>query len=924
VTPATSPLEPRRVPVPGRRRETDAIRSQIRNMIEQRAGGVVTLRGEAGFGKSHLVAAVTADAATDGCHVLSAVCPPTETSAPYSVFSQLFEQAAADGLIELLRGNIDEQALNDAARIVPSLTLALDRAPTPSPLTSVDSQRQRVFEAMSRALATVADDQPLVVVVDDLHWIDAESLAALEATANLCSGRPLMLLLAYRTTDLDTRADVAPPHTRFRDIVLHDCRLTALDASGVAELVEHLHPNAPAGVSGRFHTETGGNPQHIVETSRSLRDNGRSLSDLGDPWAKWDVPSTIRGVIHDRAIRLNGRTRRVLEMVAVTNDVCSTDLVANLCGIPDDAATGALEELSARGFVTGRASGWHISHDQVRIPVVEDVMRPHEVRAAHLIVAETLVRRGEDDAPERVAHHFMMGNSFRPAVKYLKAAAERSKEVYAYETAKWHLDRARELMRSMPVDPDLRYAIADLWERTLDALAIRDEHRTAIVELLDLAGDNQAHRASALSRAAWFEVDCGESMAEAEALGRAALAAAESCGDRTTMTSARMALGEVAYFCDRAHESHMLLEAAVAGAATTEQRIHALRRLGWMLNFSSFEKSPDRAREVLLEALRLARREGWPTLEGEVLETYGRFLGDNGDIDGAQTAIRQALDLFERTRSRNQATSARSFLALALMFGGQVADAIRLFDECVRQARVEDAVLSLGRSLMNRSALLASYGAVTRAARDLDEADELMRDRQHQHFSASTFETRSVVAMHKAEFDGAHDLIALGLEHDRRSPDGRVTALLHYNRAEVLAACEASPTEVRAVLNEATAALTDTSGVRIRPMIDALEAVQLARDGHTGSAARLAALTLPEVSPFTERPHHALRHLRDALIETGHARLASEAQQRAHDTLLDGVASLAEEDRQEALSVPWHHDIVAFGTKELNDDAHSA
>ena len=213
------------------------------------------------------------------------------------------------------------------ARLVPALA---DRIPDlpPSKAADADSERYLLFSAAVGLLTTIAEDDPVVLVLDDLQWADSASLALLRhLTADEHEIRVLVL-----GTFRDSQVRQAPALRETLGILwrrqgMSRIELGGLDGSGVQALMEAIarHPLDAVGVSlaEAVHRETDGNPFFVTEVLRYLRDTGAIMRDTGGRWVASGVidasslPDSIREVIGGRVVRLGTVAERVLETASV-------------------------------------------------------------------------------------------------------------------------------------------------------------------------------------------------------------------------------------------------------------------------------------------------------------------------------------------------------------------------------------------------------------------------------------------------------------------------------------------------------------------------------------------------------------------------------------------------------------------------------
>jgi DNA-binding CsgD family transcriptional regulator len=380
----------------GRRREQEELGRALASAREGRSA-VVALVGEPGIGKSALLDAVAADAA--GMRVLRARGVESEGEVPFG------------GLLELLR-----PALGVVDRIPRPQAAALESALALRPLGSAHD-RFAVGAATLSLLAAYAEDAPLLVLVDDAHWLDASSAEA--------------LLFAVRRLVADPIAVI---------VVARDDEPSALDGAGIRTLPvegldrgaagELLHDLPPATVD-RLYDATEGNPLALLELAAEAEELGTVPPDHPLPASARIARAFLR-----RAAVLSDETRRAL-LLAATSDVGDIAVLARAGLRVDD-----LEEAERLGLVRLGAGTVEFRHPLLRSSVYWDAP-PDERRAAHRALADALPDR---DADRRAWHlASAVTGTDASASASLEQAARRARARTAYTVASVGFERAARL-----------------------------------------------------------------------------------------------------------------------------------------------------------------------------------------------------------------------------------------------------------------------------------------------------------------------------------------------------------------------------------------------------------------------------------------------------------------------------------------------
>src|SRR5271157_5651501 len=176
----------------GRVPERDALYRLI-DLTRSGQGQVALVCGEAGIGKSRLVAEAKSYAAAKDFLLLQGNCFQMDSSYPYAPLLDLLRAFSAP---TSLAADLDPIVL-EFARLLPELALSLPD-PLPAPLPDPEQEKRRLFAALTRFFKERASERPVLLIIEDLHWCDDISLEFLQSLARFCAAQPLLLLMTYR------------------------------------------------------------------------------------------------------------------------------------------------------------------------------------------------------------------------------------------------------------------------------------------------------------------------------------------------------------------------------------------------------------------------------------------------------------------------------------------------------------------------------------------------------------------------------------------------------------------------------------------------------------------------------------------------------------------------------------------------------
>src|SRR5262245_16238833 len=429
--PLPGPLVPSSpFPFVGRATELSTLRTLL-DCAEGGQGAVVLLSGEAGAGKTRLVREFAHEAAAKGVLVLYGVSDAT-VSTPYQPLREWLEFLLGVGDPDILEEYLGESTL---ARVVPELERLTGPPPEP---TDADTDRYLLQSAVAKLLTRISRAQPLVLIADDLHWADTETLRLVRRLARTAPERRTLIVAAFR----DPGEEIRPP---LADALADLTRLDAVTRLALGNLTADdvgafIRASADAEVTPELAAEvdelTDGTPLLLCELWRDLTESGavevyRSVR-LSRPVAELRGPARIRDFVGQRLSRLASETRSVVETAAVAGQRVEVRVLGDAVGLQPAALTAALDATARAGLLEalpGLPPTWRFTHELVR-RAVYDRLEPARLSELHLRVGEALERAQADD-PSRVlpelAHHFTLAaplGGVERAVEYNLRAGE--------------------------------------------------------------------------------------------------------------------------------------------------------------------------------------------------------------------------------------------------------------------------------------------------------------------------------------------------------------------------------------------------------------------------------------------------------------------------------------------------------------------
>jgi class 3 adenylate cyclase/tetratricopeptide (TPR) repeat protein len=449
----------------GRQHELESLQQTL-----ERAGAghgqVVAVVGEAGVGKSRLVYEFVHSHYTPGWLVLESASVSYGKATPYFPIIDLlkrYSHVEEPDDTRTIRAKVTGQvltldpALQDA---VPALLSLLDALPEDSPFLQLDppQRRQRTLDALKRVLLRESHVQPLLLVFEDLHWIDSETQALLNSLVESLPTAQLLLLVNYRpeyqhgwgskTYYTQLRLDPLPPVSA--DELLH-----ALLGDDVS-----LTPLTPLLIA-----RTEGNPFFLEESVRTLVETGVLVGEngayrLGQTLATIQVPATVQAVLAARIDRLPPEEKRLLQTAAVIGTEVPLPLVQAIADVPEVALHSGLEHLQAAEFLYETQlfpeRAYTFKHALTHEVAYGSLLQERR-RVLHARIVEALEALAGERLPEQVeqlAHHAVRGDVWDKAVAYCRQAGEKAMAQSAHREAVGYFEQA---LRALPHLPETRH-----------------------------------------------------------------------------------------------------------------------------------------------------------------------------------------------------------------------------------------------------------------------------------------------------------------------------------------------------------------------------------------------------------------------------------------------------------------------------------
>ncbi len=470
--PPAVPAEPARGKLVGRERELSALGNCLGRALRGERQ-IVFMTGEPGIGKTALADAFQRQAAVEarGLRIARGQCVEgyggKEAYYPMlEALGQLCRGTGGDSVVQILAAQAPTWLVQFPALVKPEQREMLHRE-------ILGSTRERMVREIDDALETISSENPLLLVFEDLQWVDLSTVDLISALARRRAPAKLMLIATKRPVDM-----VIPEHplrALKQDLLLHGlCREITMEPLSEAEVAEYLAAEwsgkVPAGLAKLIYHHSEGNPLFIVAMLDHMSEQGLVFKESG----QWKLrvpleqvalaaPEKLRRMIEAQINNLSAEQRHALDVASVAGITFSAGVCAAAANVDPGDFEDLCEELSRRHHIL-RAAGSERSTDgpysaryEFGHALYREVLyrRLASGRAAklHQRIGEGLERLFSDrlsEAAPELAHHFEQASDWRRAINYLRLASETARRRFGSREAMASLQRALELSNKLP------------------------------------------------------------------------------------------------------------------------------------------------------------------------------------------------------------------------------------------------------------------------------------------------------------------------------------------------------------------------------------------------------------------------------------------------------------------------------------------
>jgi len=717
-------------------------------------GRLVSIVGEAGLGKSRLVDELIADPRVRGARVGRLRCTPYDQHRSYGAVADLLRRvigiqrtASADHALHVISETQPDIEPDTRALILTALGYGVEL-----PAMSGETKRRILARGFEALFSRVASSQGLVVAIDDLQWIDAQSLASLVGFAAALGSSRALVVVAYRP-------DFTAPWATTREHL--QLRLRPLDATSTEALVRTLVPTG--GVDREIAERAQGNPAYCEEAVRLLAGSGviverQGATPLVDMSDRPALPDSLQQLLLRRVDAIAAPDRRVLHAASVVGRTFDAAVLRAIYGAEVDV-DGALERLTATGIIEPEGELHRFTQNGLREVVYGAMLARHreELHGRVGLAIETGRPEVAVQQPALLATHFAASTHTMRAIDYAFRAADRASALHDLVGALHHYRLAASLALRLP-DGGVERARALLAASDAAAgLGAREDALLAAEEALSVGLPESDLRAALRRRAGRIAARAGMIERAAEHLADAERLTPSFGSERAELTLAKAALARAD---DRPSEALTIARIAVREAQSAGDGVRELEAEAAVVACATDCGLPEEVRRSLVRCAELATRLGDLSALSRTLAAQAVAALDRGDAHEAEGLALELLATSARVGDVGGQARALRALAKAQELMGREAESHRALQRALALAdpNIPDAPAEAdaARTLLALGRLAVRQPDLALAATTLEEARVVApRSGDEEHLAALISAELSRVAVARGAIDEA-------------------------------------------------------------------------------------------------------------------------------------------------------------------------
>ena len=742
-------------------------------------GRIVVLRGEAGIGKTRLTQELRAYARSKGMQILYGRCPTLfqmNGVPPYMLWKEVIRDYLQHCTPEQLH-NVVGYYPGEIAKLVPEIKRKLITFSESPPL-SPDMERDRLFEAVSQFMTNISNMSPLVVVLDDLQWADSSSLLLLHYLSRGIYRENLLLVGAYRDSEVEERHPLSPVLSELnRARLLKAIQLKRMSRDDVAQLIRQIlgKNDLPENFCARIYEKTYGNPFFVEEVLAALREEGVILF-RGDkceikPVGEIVFPKSVKDILKTRIGRVDEECQNVLRLASLVGNDFTFQALREVTGFQEDKLLKIIGAIEKTGLFKCRALHGEevVSFGDVLVrEVLYEEINAFVRKKLHGTVGSALERAYEGEIEEHygeLASHFLEAGQKDKALNYYLKAGEKAAKVYANKEAGAYYESALRLLEEKRGEPREKASVLEvlgdfkslvgeydaclkywneaslLWKQLEEKERVAILHRKSSSVLLHKMGNTEKAKEHQLRALEILEAEpesvelvrlradmahmywhVGDAAA-ALPLAEKALETAQRLGSQEAIASSYLVWGKIVYFMGERRKNVDSLEKALKIALENgyaETAVDAYLEL-------ARSQGEEKGLEYLQEGYDLAKKVGAISAQSWCSSHLAGIYIGMGNTDKALPLIEEAVGLDRKTGNLHNLCVSLTVLGSVYMMWGEYGEAEKLFKEALSIAEKQDIIPAIGNAYYRLGVLLLAREEYRRAIEFFEKSAETLK-----------------------------------------------------------------------------------------------------------------------------------------------------------------------------------------------------
>jgi ATP/maltotriose-dependent transcriptional regulator MalT/DNA-binding SARP family transcriptional activator len=568
-------------------------------------GGLVLLEGPAGIGKTSLALACQQHAHTLGAVFTVGHCYERGVLPPFLPWQELL------------------------ATLEPTVTLDLRSLPEPFGRAPTAQSAHQLLRTITAWLRAASASQPLVLLLDDLHWADPDSLDLLDFVTRQVADASLLVIATYRSEEINRDRllyDLLPSLQRNRPVEV--IRLAPLSVDDTARLVEAYYGPCSPRLAGYLHARSEGHPLFLVELLNDLVDQKLLTQDTLGRWSPpaqpVPIPPLLQQVISGRVARLDEEAEAFLTVAAVAGERWDLAVVEAVLAWPEGTLLSVLDQVLAAHMVVvvdERRERYRFTHGLIREVLYHRLVgrrrKQLHARIAALLEARTppdasLAPMARNEQIAQLAHHFYAAEQWDKALQYNRQAGDAAGPHYAAHSALQFYAQALDAAHraSMAVGADVLLALYERLGEVHTMLNHKEQAEVAFTHMLEAArsaGDSRAE-SRALCQLSIIQGWLNR-LDQARSTGNLALHMAQQAGDAQVLALTHFNLGHLDVITGELAHARQRLEQAEQLAHTANAHsvlARSLQNQAYVATFTSHYVEAEQLGQAALEAAKLS------------------------------------------------------------------------------------------------------------------------------------------------------------------------------------------------------------------------------------------------------------------------------------------------------------------------------